>query len=164
MIYPRTDDWGDHTVTVVAACCSYMLHLHHYIHFLWGSNPHRKCDTCKPRPSTTPSTATTLNPPTMKNIHGGLWCQRIAASIDTSLLLIKQQLCSRSSSSNCGDGGSGPSCMHTTLHIPMGAETRFTAFFPRCSQTLQTFPLSWEPRQDQHSAHMQLMQPLQNGH
>lgn len=24
MIYPRTDDWGDHTVTVVAACCTYI--------------------------------------------------------------------------------------------------------------------------------------------
>lgn len=51
--------------------------------------------------------------------------------------MIKQQLCS--------SGGLGPSCTHTTVHIPIGAKRQIChcSFF-RCSQTPQTCPLSWE--------------------
>lgn len=135
--------------------CGCMLQRHHYIHreacSLTASVIPANC--FHPLVYQHPYTATALNPPALKNQHGGLWFQRIAASIDTSLLLVKQQLCS-SSSSRGGDVGSGPSCMHASspTHSSGCKETPFTACVFRCSQTLRTFPLSWEPRQDQHSA------------
>lgn len=77
-----------------------------------------------------PPAATTQQPASLTNERGGLWIQRISASIDTSLLMIKQQLCSS------GGGRLGPSRTHTTVHIPIGAKRQVChcSFF-RCSQT-----------------------------
>lgn len=122
--------------------CDCVLQLHHYLHG----------EACSPTGSVIPSNGplpllyqhpfcnnTTTRQPG-KNKHGGSWIQRISASIDTYLLMIKQQL--RSSG-----GGFGPACMRTTVHIPLGAKRQIChcSFF-RCSQTPQTFPLSWGKR------------------
>lgn len=119
---------------VVTACCSYITtstgRLVARQEVLYPQTaPFHSCINIPP--------ATTQQPASLKNKHGGLWIQRISASVDTDLLMIEQQLRS--------GGGFGPACMRTTVHIPLGAKTQIChcSFF-RCSQTPQTFPLSWE--------------------
>lgn len=121
--------------------CGCMLLLHHYLHREACSISVIPANCSLPLLAQHPFTATTLNPPAWKTNAMDRSFHRYVSAADKAATLQQQRRRRHWSITHA----------YNPTHSYRFKETPFAAFF-RCSQALQTFPLSWVPRQDQHSA------------